>query len=263
MTTRSGGAERVYRDILRLYPTEFRRRFGDDMVQLFNDRLRDAHAGRTSGGAVLVWLALIGDVLVHASIEHLRRHRTVAHSLTSTPSITSRMLGIAGIAAGLAILAAYVVDLPSGLFRDRLIVFGVGVIAIGIGVHLRQSRHAPAASTAAIVALGAVVGTYLFTILVETPDIVVFGAGLALWLGSAAFGAVAALIGAVSRIGGWGVALGSLLAATGIDRLGLVSEAAPTIFNTLSQVGIVTMAVGWIMLGLDVAMRRVARQPTV
>ena len=43
-----------------------------------------------------------------------------------------------------------------------------------------------------------------------------------------------------ARLGAAAVALGSLLAVTGIDRLGLVSEAAPTIFNTLSQLGIVT-----------------------
>jgi len=43
---------------------------------------------------------------------------------------------------------------------------------------------------------------------------------------------------------------------TGIDRIGLVSQASPTIFNTLSQVGIITLAVGWILLGVDVAIRR-------
>jgi hypothetical protein len=112
-----------------------------------------------------------------------------------------------------------------------------------------------------MVALGAVVGIFLFTTLLKAPNIVAFWAALALWLGSAAFGTVAALIGAVSRIGGCAVALGSLRALTGIDRLGLVSEAVPTIFNTLSQVGIATMAVGWIILGLDVALRKVARQP--
>jgi len=57
------------------------------------------------------------------------------------------------------------------------------------------------------------------------------------------------------------VALGSLLAITGIDRIGLVSESAPTIFNTLSQVGIVVMAIGWVILGIDVATRRSAATP--
>jgi hypothetical protein len=64
----------------------------------------------------------------------------------------------------------------------------------------------------------------------------------------------------VSRIGGWAVAIGSLLALTGIDRLGLVSDASPTMFNTLSQVGIAGMALGWIILGLDLGWRRVSTQ---
>jgi hypothetical protein len=66
----------------------------------------------------------------------------------------------------------------------------------------------------------------------------------------------------MSRVGALAVAAGSLLALTGIDRLGLVSESAPTIFNTLSQVGLVAMAAGWIVLGLDVALRRPTPQPT-
>jgi hypothetical protein len=67
--------------------------------------------------------------------------------------------------------------------------------------------------------------------------------------------------GVVSRIGGWVVAIGSLLTLTGIDQLGLVSETSPTIFNTLSQVGVAGMALGWILLGLDVALRRSTAQP--
>lgn len=263
MTAGRGGAERVYRGILGLYPAEFRRRFGEEMVQLFHDRLRDARSGRAPGGAVVAWIALLIDAVATASLEHLRRNRTVAHSLSPAPSTASRVLGVAGIVAGLAILAAFVIDLPSGVFRDRLIVFGVGVIAIGIGVHRRQASRAPTASLAATAVLGAVVALFLVTVLFfEPPDIAVFWSGVALWLGSAAFGAATALIGAVSRIGGWAVAVGSLLTLTGIDRLGLVSEASPTIFNTLSQVGIVTMAIGWILLGLDLAMRRVTPQHT-
>ena len=263
MTARPDRGERVYRGILRLYPAAFRQRFGEDMVQLFRDRLRDARSGRASGGAAVAWIQLLADVVVTASAEHLRRNRTVAHTLTSGPSLTTRVLGFAGIAAGLAILAAFVIDLPSGVFRDRLIVFGIGVIAIGIGVHRRQVSRAPMASLAGTVVLVTAVLSFLLTvILLEPGNIVSFWAGLALWLASAAFGVVSAWIGSASRIGGWAVAIGSLLTATGIDRLGIVSEAAPTIFNTLSQVGIATMAIGWIVLGFDLALRRVTPQPT-
>jgi hypothetical protein len=261
MTARPEGAERVYRGLLALYPMDFRRRFGDDMVQLFHDKLRDARSRKAAGGPPAAWLALVGDAMVNAALEHLRRYRTMAHSLTSAPSLTSRLLGVAGIAAGLAMLVAFVIDLPSGLFRDRLIVFGIGVIAIAIGVHRRQAPRAPAAAAASTALLAAVVAFFLFTLLVlEPPHIAVFWSSLAFWLGSAAFGATAAVIGSVSRIGGWAVAIGSLLALTGIDRLGLVSDASPTMFNTLSQVGIAGMALGWIILGLDLGWRRVSTQ---
>lgn len=187
----------------------------------------------------------------------------MAHSLPSAPSLTSRVLGIAGIAAGLTMLAAFVMDLPSGIFRDRLLVFGLGVIAVGIGVHLRQSLRAPGASLAATMALAASVAFFLATVLFLDPShVAVFWAGLALWLGSAAFGITSAVIGAVSRIGSSAVAIGSLLALTGMDRLGLVSESTPTIFNTLSQLGIAAMAIGWLVLGLHVAIRRVTPSTT-
>ena len=263
MSLRPGGAERVYRGLLRLYPAEFRRRFGDDMVQLFDDRLRDARSGRAPGGAAVAWISMLADIAMTAPLEQLRRNRTVAHSLASAPSATTGVLGIAGIVAGLAILAAFVIDLPSGVFRDRLIVFAVGVIAIGIGVHRRQSTRASAVSLLLTIALVAANAFFLVTIIFfEPPHIAAFWSGVALWLVSAAFGGASALIGAVSRIGAWAVAVGSLLTLTGIDRLGLASEAAPMNFNTLSQVGIVAMALGWIVLGLDVAMRRPSPQET-
>ncbi len=261
MSIRPRSGERIYRGLLALYPAKFRRRFTEDMVQLFHDRLRDARSGRASGGAFIAWTSLLADVVVTASKEHLRRNVTVAHSLTTAPSVTARVLGIAGIAAGLAILIAFVIDLPSGVFRDRLIVFAVGVSAIGIGVHLRQSSRAPMLSVALTAVLVAANVFFLITVIFfEPPNPAAFWSGLVMWLSSAAFGVASAWMGAVSRIGASAVAVGSVLTLTGIDRLGLVSQVNPTIFNTLSQVGIAAMAVGWIILGLDVALRRRASQ---
>ena len=59
----------------------------------------------------------------------------------------------------------------------------------------------------------------------------------------------------LARLGFDGVAIGSVLAITGIDRLELV-QANPTIFGPLSLAGIILNALGWILLGLDVATRR-------
>ena len=94
------------------------------------------------------------------------------------------------------------------------------------------------------------------------PDfrLVGFFAGLSMWLADATFGLVTLRIGMVTRWGALALAIGSVLAITGMDRLQLTSEANPTIFGPLSQVGIVLHAIGWILLGLDMATRRRASE---
>ncbi|MCI0582884.1 MAG: hypothetical protein L0227_08315 [Chloroflexi bacterium] len=55
--------ERVYLVLLRCYPTAFRERFGDELVQLAGDLLRDARTGRVgSSGVAGTWLRLFLDV---------------------------------------------------------------------------------------------------------------------------------------------------------------------------------------------------------
>jgi putative ABC transport system permease protein len=61
--------ERVYRALLRLYPSSFRRRYGDDMMAFYRDRAR--HAPRTVRARARLWLALAGDVAVNAAAERL------------------------------------------------------------------------------------------------------------------------------------------------------------------------------------------------
>lgn len=260
MIARPGGSERVYRAILSLYPASFRRRFADEMTQLFRDRLRDVGTAGSALDIAIAWLRMVADVALTAPAEHLRRNRTVAHSLSSAPTPVTRVLGIAGVVAGLVILLVYGIELPEALYPARLVVFGLGVMAIAVGVHQRQAVQAPSASLMATGALVGATGAWLGTVLLLPPGhIAGFWLSVGLWVAMAAFGAVATGIGAVSRIGAAGIAAGALLAVTGIDRLGLVSNVAPTIFNTLSQIGIVTMALGWVVLGIDIALR--ARVP--
>lgn len=77
-----------------------------------------------------------------------------------------------------------------------------------------------------------------------------------MWLTDAAFGLVTLRLGMVTRWGAIALAIGSVLAFTGMDRLGLSSPENPTIFGPLSQIGLVLNAIGWILMGLDVATRR-------
>ena len=63
-------SEWVYRVLLILYPYEHRREYGEQMVQLFRDRMR-----RDGGGyrTAIVWFHILSDLLRSALNEHLER----------------------------------------------------------------------------------------------------------------------------------------------------------------------------------------------
>ncbi|MEO5985893.1 MAG: hypothetical protein ABIW50_06090 [Candidatus Limnocylindria bacterium] len=256
MSARPGVGERVYRGFLRLYPREFRERFSDEMVVLFRDRLRDARAEGLLAGRTAAWLTMLADVTVTAMGEQLQRRRTVAHSIAATPSIPARALGIVGMLGGIALLAAFVVDIPSELNALRIILFNLGAVAVVIAVTVSR-RHA--LSPALVVGgLAALLANALFVgmVLTWSSGLPLFWAGLAMWVGNALFGVAVLRIGGRSRIGGLALVIGGPLALTGIDRLGLTSPATPTIFGPLSLAGIALVGVGWIVLGADVVARR-------
>lgn len=267
--------ERVYRGLLRLYPSEFRARFGDEMVQLFGDQLRDARMGRDgsgSDGAVQVWLRTLSDLVITVASERLRRDRTMAHSLTEAPSITARTLGIVGVLGGLVLLAGFIPNLPWGSngFVLRLLLFNLGAIAIGIAVHVRQTSTWPRLSLAATAPMILANAWYLVMSVLSIgrpvypePDAdfrpIYFYAGIAMWLTDAIFGLVAFRLGVVSRIAALVLAVGAIVGGSGIGGLagtfpwlsGIVAFLAP-----FQLWGIVLVGAGWILLGIDVAFRR-------
>ena len=264
MIPRDARSERVFRGLLRAYPAVFRARFSDDMVQLFGDQLREA---RTDGamGRAGVWLGSLGDLAVSSVSERIRRDRTVAHSLSASPSTFNRVLGLAGILGGVFLLAVFVVQFAPGVNTLRLAMFNLGAIAIVVAVHRRHAAAAP--KLALLGAVPAVLANAWYLAMIALASgrpqplagdlgLVFFYAGVAMWLADAAFAAVTLRIGVVARWGALALAIGSPLALLGIDRFGLVSAQDPTIFGPLSQVGIVLNGVGWILLGIDLATRR-------
>lgn len=195
----------------------------------------------------------------------------MTHSLARSPTISSRVVGLAGILGGVVLLAAFVIEIAPGLNNLRLVLFNVGAMAVAIGVHRLQ---APAAQTMSL--LGAVPAFlanawYLAMVVLAMGrshpfagdfGLVFFGAAVALWLTDAWFGFVTLRLGSVTRWGAFALAIGSILALTGVDRLELTSSANPTIFGPLSLAGIALNGIGWILLGLDVATRgRATMQP--
>jgi hypothetical protein len=259
--------ERVYRGLLRLYPAGFRARFADEMVQLFRDQVRDARTDGAPAGIARAWLRTLADLAVTATSERARRDRTVAHSLAVAPSTSSRLLGLVGILGGLLLLVVFIVDITPELNVVRLVLFNAGAIAIVIAVHRRQ---APAGPTVALLSAGAAVVANAWSLAMillaigrpqpplGDPDfrLVGFFAGAAMWLTDAAFGLVTLRLGAVTRLGALALAVGSVLAFSGMDRLELTSAANPTIFGPLSLLGFALNGIGWILLGIDVATRR-------
>ncbi|MEV4510996.1 hypothetical protein AB0K00_18735 [Dactylosporangium sp. NPDC049525] len=62
-------AQRMYRLLVRLYPTAHRRAFGEQMVQMFGDHYRDAVEGR-GGSRLRFWLAVLADAGSSLVTEH-------------------------------------------------------------------------------------------------------------------------------------------------------------------------------------------------
>ena len=73
--------ERVYRRLLAVYPSTFRERYEEEMVTLFADQLRDAHASTATAGLAGLWLRSLGDVVSTAPGQHLRKEELVPRPL--------------------------------------------------------------------------------------------------------------------------------------------------------------------------------------
>jgi hypothetical protein len=176
-----------------------------------------------------------------------------------------RLLGVVGILGGLALVAAFVVDIPQAWNPARLVLFLVGAIAIALAVHPSHARVAPRLALAGAVPL-VIANAWSMTWVVlalgrEQPiggdfGLIGFYASLAVWIAHAWFGLCALRIGVLWRPATVVLAVGSLLAITGMDRLELTTQANPTIFEPLSLLGIALNGAAWILLGTQIVAGR-------
>jgi hypothetical protein len=177
---------------------------------------------------------------------------------------TDRALGVAGIIAGTVLLLGFlglVVEPPPGTHDVKLVIYCLGAAAVAIGVHRRQASIAPAVVIAVTVAVVLANLWYVVRVLLPYgpwhPFVNDGGAAwlvtaVALWTADAAFGLACAWLANITRFGAMALAIGSVLAMTGMNQLGLTSAADPTIFTPLSLIGIGLNGVGLILIGLDV-----------
>lgn len=262
---------RLYRALLRLYPATFRDRFGDEMVQLLDDQLRDARSAGSTTSTAAAWLRVVGDLIVTSVAERLAGDRGLARSLAA-PSVSSRVLGFLGVVGGLAILAAFVVqklifeDQP-WLITVRLLLFNLGAVAIVLGLRRRRASNAHPQVLESIIGwatMGAnawYAGMILLPVVGWAPfagdnHMVGFLAGLALWVTAVLFGLVVARGDGILRVGGMTLSIGSALTLLGIDRLGLTHGELAFLFVPIALAGQGLNGLGWLFLGYDLATRR-------
>jgi hypothetical protein len=264
--------ERIYWRLLRVYPADFRRDYGEPMAQLFADQLRDARGAGAWAGTLGLWIRTLLDISTSAASQHLERDRTVAHSTAAIPTTSARAFGIVGVLAGVFLIAPFVITLGDRWLHPRNLVFTLFVMALGLGLHSRQAAGSPVlARLASAIALAGYGATFIWLVLSTgraNPHAGEFGyigfiTGMAMWVSAALYGLISFRIGAVTRWGSVLLVVGSVLALTGIDRMGLVVPGHESIFGPLSQIGIVMHGVGWILLGAELALRgTVARAPS-
>ena len=63
MPTTLKASSRAYSVLVTLYPVDLRRRFGEEMLDVFEQQLECAWAERGIRGMLLIWLCAIGELL--------------------------------------------------------------------------------------------------------------------------------------------------------------------------------------------------------
>jgi hypothetical protein len=265
----SAVGERLYEGLLRLYPRPFRQRYGAEMVQLFGDQLRDARGGQRPGAIAMTWFRALGDLIGNAVAERARDETGIGQSLGGPPLPVLRALGLIGVLGGLVLLVVFVVDeLAPALNFARLALFGLGAVAIVLGIRAtglaRTSRAVSAATIAAGLANAAFVAITVLSVdrpQFPEPDqdfrLIAFYVYLAMWLADAALGLALLRLRGIGRLGALALAIGSPIGALGMDRFGLIHD--PTfgeVIQTAALWGIALNGLGWILVGASLVLAR-------
>lgn len=184
-----------------------------------------------------------------------------------TPTCATRILGVLGIAGGLGLLLAYMLEIPPAWNTLRIVLFCGGAIAIGLATHGRHAAVSRGLALAGTIPLLAANASYVAWILLslgqERPfagDFGLFGfwVALAFWLADAWFGLIALRLGVVWRGAALILVAGSLMAIAGLDRLGLTSPADAMAFGPIALAGVALNGLAWVLLGLPIAFPRPA-----
>jgi len=118
---RSRASERAYAALIHLFPREFRRDFGNDMLEYFRDRWHDEYTRAGWRGAAVLWIRALLDVTTTAVHEHIIAARRMPRRLPSTQG--DQMLQA----------LAYDLRFSGRMLRRNPVITTVAVIIIALG----------------------------------------------------------------------------------------------------------------------------------
>jgi hypothetical protein len=217
-----------------LYPAPWRHRYGEEFLALLEDR-----PPRGLQLVDVVWGALDAHLFPQAPEGRFR--------------MFTRIAGIAALLAGVAILMGFLFFIPNVNEYTVPAFYGLATVGL-VGIHLRQVSVRPGlAWLGFLLALLGLVSGIGFVVLTRIGVIPTSGgelgwlAGIALWIGSSALGAVMLATRVFPISCGLAFAIGSPIA-----MIGLVAGSATLsggVLDILGQVGIVIYALGWLGIG--------------
>src|SRR5262245_52080469 len=91
-------SEKIYRQLLRLYPQAHRHDYAEQMAQLFRDQCRDAWHARRSAGIFKLWLRVLPDIAKTSVVEQINERNQIMKYFNAKSAPT--ILLIVGLALG-------------------------------------------------------------------------------------------------------------------------------------------------------------------
>ena len=255
----------IGRWLVRLYPADWRARFGEEFLDLLESRP--------------LTLRAVADVLRGALDAHLDPQLVGDPLLNPRLPTSTRLLGVAAMGGGGYVILGILLSMGVSFSTANAVTVGGGAtfaevawtepfgsfrlamfapLALGgmIGVHRRHAARAPALSWSALVPAIIFAGLASPNILPDGNGLMTFHTGQAgfilnagFWVSAVGFGVVAAVIGVAPRLGTLSMAVGAPMAMIGMF--------GPTEFWFLvAQAGVVIFGFGLIWLGIDLVLRR-------
>lgn len=98
---------RIYRMLLAAYPSDFRREYGNSMLQVFRDSYRDALRRQEKLATATYWLTILSDLIVTASKQHIENVGKVNSAMNNIRRDLIAVIGCAVIILIAFILLTY------------------------------------------------------------------------------------------------------------------------------------------------------------